>query len=123
MPQTPLWTVVRVSPSSAGSFHTAPSLSDPFQVLETRNLPENDFSQPNALEEAHPKTPQHIFHIPSPMHSLEHYVLNSQDSSLVFTLTQSVLLITLTHSTFALALPTTSHQSILPLVVSASLLP
>jgi hypothetical protein len=120
MPQTPLRTVVRVSPSSAGSFHTAPSLSDPFQVLETRNLPENGFSQPNALEEAHPKTPQRIFHIPSPTHSLGHYVPNSQDSSLVLTPTQSALLIILTHSASALALPTTSHQSILPPVVPAS---
>jgi hypothetical protein len=123
MPQTPLRTVVRVSPSSTGSFHTAPSLSGPFQVLETRNPPEDGFSQPNALEEAHPKTPQRIFHIPSPTHSLRHYVPNSLDSSLVLTSTQSALTITLTHSTSAFALPTTSYQGILPPVVSASPLP
>jgi hypothetical protein len=123
MPQTPLRTVVRVSPSSTGSFHTAPSLSGPFQVLETRNSPEDGFSQPNALEEAHPETPQRIFHIPSPTHSLRHYVPNSLDSSPVFTSTQSALAITPTHSASALALPTTSHQDILPPAVSASPLP
>ena len=120
MPQTPLQTVVRVSPLSTGSFHTALSLSDSFQVLETRNPPENGFSQPNALQKAHLKTPQRIFHIPSPTHSLGHYVSNSLDSSLIIMSTQFTLTIMPTHSASTLALPTTSHQGILPLVVSAS---
>jgi hypothetical protein len=111
MSQTPLRTVARVSPSSVSSFHTAPSISDSFRVLETRNSPENEFSQPNAIREACPETPQRIFRIPSPTRSLGHYVPGTLDSSPVLTPTQSAT---------ALALPTTPHQGLLPLAVPAS---
>jgi hypothetical protein len=113
MPQTPLWTVARVSPSSASSFHTALSLSGSFRVRETQNTPENGFSQPNALEEARPITPQPFFRIPSPTRSLGNYVLGSSDSSPVFTPTQSASAITPTQSALAITL-TQSASAITP---------
>ena len=106
MPRTPLRTVVRASPSSAGSFQTAPSLSDPFQVLETRNPPENGFSQPNTLQAICPETPHRTFHMPSPTHSLGDNILSSPDPNP--TPTQSV------------ALTVTPHRGVLPRAVSAS---
>jgi hypothetical protein len=121
MPQTPLRTVVRMSSSSADSFHTAPSLSDPFRALETQNQPENGFNQLNTLQEARPKTPQRTFHIPSPTRSLGHYIPSSPDSNIMLTPTHSALALpTMTPTHSAPALPIIPCRGILPLAVPAS---
>jgi hypothetical protein len=107
IPQTLLITAVRSSTSPTDSFYTALSVSDPFQTLESRNLPENAHIEPNTLQEACLETPQRTFRMPLP-YSPRHCIPGSPDSN-----------VTITPS--ALALPVTPRlQGILLPPVSAS---